>query len=163
MEITYHATRIKNAKERGFTVLFAALIASLVLTLGVSVFTIAQKQLILSSIGRNSQYAFYAADTGAECALYWDLRHSAFAVPGALADVACDTNPDIAVNNSGFGSYPVEFTLAPFDSNGYCVQITVIKNIVHPRTSIHSDGYSVACSEIDTSSRVLQRSVELTY
>lgn len=73
------AKRIKQS--RGFTILVAALTASLVLALGISVFTIAQKQLILSSLGRNSQYAFYAADTAAECALYWDIREHAFGPP----------------------------------------------------------------------------------
>ncbi len=162
--ITYHVLGIKkNAHERGFTVLFAALVASLVLTLGISVFTIAQKQLILSSIGRNSQYAFYAADTGAECALYWDIRHGAFTTGSILPDIACDVHPDIVITPIDFGGGRVDYEAAQFDSNGYCVEITVTKQLVHPRTRIHSNGYSVPCSDIETSSRVLQRSVELTY
>src|SRR3990167_4752401 len=68
----------KRNGERGFTLLLAALVASIVLALGASIFGVAQKELTLSSIGRDSQFAFYAADTGAECALYWDFRHQAF-------------------------------------------------------------------------------------
>ena len=64
--------------EHGFTLLLAALISSIVLALGTSIFGIVQKELILSSIGRDSQHAFYAADSGAECALYWDIRHELF-------------------------------------------------------------------------------------
>jgi len=94
-----HAQTPQNTKKRqmpsgegGFTILLAALVASLVLSLGISVFAIAQKQLILSSLSRTSQYAFYAADTGAECALYWDLRHLAFgsASTSPLTEITCD-------------------------------------------------------------------------
>src|SRR3989344_2099896 len=64
--------------ERGFTLLLAALVASISLALGTAIFGIAQKQLTLSAIGRDSQFAFYAADTIAECALYWDFRYGYF-------------------------------------------------------------------------------------
>ncbi len=65
--------------KRGFTLLLAALVASIVLALGSSIFTIAKKQITLSSLGRDSQFAFYAADTVAECALYYDVRFSSSA------------------------------------------------------------------------------------
>src|SRR3990167_3198528 len=80
-----------RTNERGFTLLLAALVSSIVLALGVSIFTIAQKELILSSLGRDSQYAFYAADTAAECALYWDVRHQAFATSAPSSfNIECD-------------------------------------------------------------------------
>lgn len=81
---------LKNNKNRGFTILLAALVASLVLALGISVFSIAQKQLILSSTGKNSQYAFYAADSAAECALYWDFRHNLFSTSTPPTEITCD-------------------------------------------------------------------------
>jgi len=56
------------------------------------------------------------------------------------------------------GTYTFEY-----EPNGYCVRVTVIKGTSHPRTIIRSDGFSVACSEIEISARALQRSVELTY
>ncbi len=151
----------KTSSQRGFTILLAALIASLVLALGIAVFSIAQKELILSSTGRNSELAFYAADTGAECALYWDMRHSAFDPLLPVTPLTCDGNAAINVAASGV-SYPVSYTFS-FDPNGYCVQLTVTKDTVHPRTRIHADGFSVACSDIEASGRALQRSVELTY
>jgi hypothetical protein len=60
--------------QRGFTLLLAALVSSIVLSLGASIFVVAKKELALSSIGRDSQYAYYTADQAAECALYWDQR-----------------------------------------------------------------------------------------
>lgn len=66
--------QVKN--EKGFTLLFAVLVSVLVLAVGASIISIALKQVILSGAGRESQYAFYAANTGVECALYWDLNGS---------------------------------------------------------------------------------------
>jgi hypothetical protein len=69
------------SKKKGFTLLFAILVSVLVLAVGASMISIALKQVILSGAGRESQYAFYAANTGIECALYWDLNGSQIA-PG---------------------------------------------------------------------------------
>lgn len=66
-----HNTQQKN---KGFTLLFALLVSVLVLAVGASVISVALRQNVLSNIGRESQYAFYVANTGAECALYWDLN-----------------------------------------------------------------------------------------
>lgn len=66
--------------RRGFTLLYAALISALMLAVGLSIFNIAIKETMLSRLGRESQLAFYAADAGAECALYWDLKYTA--LPG---------------------------------------------------------------------------------
>jgi len=60
-------------KKKGFVLLFSVLVATLILAVGASIISIALKQVILSGAGRDSQFAFYAANTGAECALYWDL------------------------------------------------------------------------------------------
>ena len=56
--------------QKGFTLLLAALVASITLSLGAAIYSITLKQITLSSIGRDSQFAFYAADTLSECALY---------------------------------------------------------------------------------------------
>ena len=131
--------------ERGFTLLLAALVASIVLALGTAIFEIAQKQVTLSSIGRDSQFAFYAADTIAECALYWDFRAGYFGTttpPGLdLQTVKCDTS---CLNESGPGQctdvegrsdiYPYTITSLPINlfqdsSQGgpFCAVVKVTK------------------------------------
>jgi hypothetical protein len=65
---------LKN--QKGFTLLLAALVASITLALGAAIYSIAIKQVTLSGIGRDSQFAFYNADTIAECALYQDNSQS---------------------------------------------------------------------------------------
>lgn len=158
------------ASQRGFTLLLAALIASTVLALGSSIFTIAQKQITLSSVGRDSQFAFYAADAGAECALYWDMRHDAFGTVPPASAPACDGTPlseqVVSGDRTAGPPYVIEFQVNMFTADGgtpYCADVKIYKNTGDPHTRIHADGYSTACAIIATSPRALQRSVELYY
>lgn len=158
----------------GFTLLLAALISSVVLALGVSIFEIALKQVSLSSMGRDSQFAFYAADTGAECALYWDIRWNYFGTT-TPADVVppqpqCATLP---INASGRPVTPTDpYTMTfQFEPTGRCAQVSVKKctaqcdPVAYPNihTIIHADGFNTDCASVSTSERALQRSVELHY
>jgi hypothetical protein len=68
--------KLTQENNKGFTLLFAVLVSVLVLAVGASIINIALKQTILSGAGRESQFAFYAANSGLECALYWDLHGS---------------------------------------------------------------------------------------
>ena len=60
--------------DPGFALLYAMLVSSIVLSIGIGVFNVTLRQSQLESAARESQYAFYAADTGAECVYYWDAR-----------------------------------------------------------------------------------------
>ncbi|MEI6478986.1 MAG: hypothetical protein WCO18_01700 [bacterium] len=62
--------KLKNNSSKGFTLLFASMIAGLLLAIGAAILSITVKQVSLSAAGRESQFAFYNADTGTECALY---------------------------------------------------------------------------------------------
>jgi len=64
--------------KNGFAVLFAILIASFLITLGISIFTISLKEIQIVTSARDSQIAYYAADSARECALYWDVKQGAF-------------------------------------------------------------------------------------
>lgn len=148
----------RAAGVRGFTVLLSLLVAALLLILGLSMFTIVQKQVVLSSIGRDSQLAFYAADTGAECALYWDFRHNAFTQsPGPL--ITCDEESIGSFSFPGYGS-AMEFE---FEPNGYCARVSVTKSEDIPRTRIEGRGYNTSCANIANNPRALERAVELTF
>jgi len=73
----YHKKRRKKDNQ-GFTLLFSILVSVLVLSIGASIISTALRQNILSGTGRESQHAFYAANTGIECAMYWDLNSPEF-------------------------------------------------------------------------------------
>ncbi len=67
--------KVKNLKkEEGFALLFSVLIASLLLSVGLSIFNISLKELSISNATRQSITAFYAADSGREQALFNDLK-----------------------------------------------------------------------------------------
>lgn len=161
---------------RGFTLLLAALVASIVLALGSSIFGIARKQVTLSSLGRDSQFAFYAADTGAECALYWDIRSDAFGATPPAIPPSCagsDLGETVTEGDRTAPPYTIEFdldlfldadgTAGTFDDDGYCARVSVEKNTSNPYTVIRSHGYSTPCDAIETSARALQRTVQLQY
>lgn len=163
--------------QRGFTLLLAALVASVVLALGTSIYTIASEEVSLSATGRDSQFAFYAADSAAECALYWDARSdihpNTFATSSASSPasaITCDgatVSVTKAAASASSATSTFEVTLFDDTSAGYCADVTVEKNedpSTHAeRTAIDANGYSVSCAAIDTAPNALQRSVELQY
>ncbi len=169
----------RRRRQAGFTLLLAALVSAIVLALGTSIFEIAQKQLTLSSIGRDSQFAFYAADTAAECALYWDFRFNYFAssTPAGV-NPTCDTKAltplSVTPPENKPYAYPYTLTSPQIDlftdatpPTDYCAQVTITKTLdptTHAvKTDIHADGYSTSCADILSNTRALQRSVELHY
>jgi hypothetical protein len=159
----------REQKNAGFTLILAALVASIVLALGTAIFRLAQKEVALSSLGRDSQFAFYAADTGAECALFWDIRYRFFSTtspdgvePQCDAQPLCD-KPSECVRSS---EYPQTMAF-DFEPNGYCASVSVYKEVVPGtnavKTVVRADGFSTTCDNVPTSARALQRSVELHY
>jgi len=161
-----------HRNKKGFTLLLSVLIASVLLSLGLAIFSITIRELLLSSTGRESQFAFYAADTGIECALYFDLVRGAFSTSTASA-VSCNadgsnpTNANQAVGGQGW-DVPNTFTIS-FLPNPYCAVVTVTKTNTGGvvKTDINSRGYNVgvknglACES--TEPRRLERAIHVIY
>lgn len=61
--------------KMGFTLFVAMIVTSLLLAVGFSISNIILKQILLAGSGKESQIAFYAADSGAECAQFWDTKN----------------------------------------------------------------------------------------
>ncbi len=79
--------------SKGFTLFVALIVTSLLLAIAFSLSDIVLKQLVFSQSARESQIAFYAADSGAECALYWD-RKDEFGSSTPYGAFATSTEPD---------------------------------------------------------------------
>ena len=178
---TWHlAPGTSSRASRGFTLLLAALVGSIVLALGSAVFGIAVKQVTLSSIGKNSQFAFYAADTAAECALFWDFRFdlhpNTFATssaPWTANPISCAEDDDIeltAVRSAAAATTTFTYDVTTTDAGNekkYCAIVSVAK-VRNPssngiNTVIRSNGYSNACADITTARDTLERAVQLRY
>src|SRR3989344_2360391 len=94
----------------GFVILFAVTLSSILLAIALGVANIALKEIKFSTSARDTNDAFFVADTGAECALFYDkLSGSSFPIDGvgAPASITC-ASTDIPVSFSGTsntGSY----------------------------------------------------------
>lgn len=65
-------TFFNSSKSHGFAILYAVLMVSIVLTISLTLLDITFKQLVLSSINKESKLAYYAAVSAFNCVLYWD-------------------------------------------------------------------------------------------
>ncbi len=157
--------------KKGFALLYTALVSSLLLSLAMSISVIVMKDIRLSSISRESQKAFYAADSAAECALYWDFRKDKFATSTVTTSGANCSGVDIADSShelpgldydgvAGIGGTNV--TKYQYDIDGKtCAKVFVYKSSTAPKTRIEARGYNTSCG---SDSRVkLERAVRLEY
>src|SRR5580658_7382511 len=77
----YSTMMTAKQTQRGFALLIAVIFMSVMLSFGLALGALAYKQEVLASSAVESQYAFYAADAGLECALYADQVQNLFAYP----------------------------------------------------------------------------------
>ncbi len=85
--------KTKNKNSDGFTLLFTVLITSIVLAIALGISRVSYTELVLSSVSREGARAFYAADTGLECGLFYDINDNAFALsPSAPISCAGDSS-----------------------------------------------------------------------
>jgi len=174
-----------SKKQKGFALLFAVLVSTLVLAVGTSIITIALKQITLSGSARDSQFAFYAANTGVECAIFWDFSGSDI-LGGSVFATSSDS---ISLTSSYLdcGSSSVEIGSSDVDngrdvwgiaaSNSaatttfrvlledvpYCADIIVSKSVDgddNIKTTIDSRGYNT-CDDSDK--RRIERGLRISY
>lgn len=142
-----HGSAFRNRKTTtGFTVLFAVIVASLVLALGLGIVAITMKEVKLSGTGRDSQLAFYAADSGSECAEYYDVIQSAFSTSTSASTIKCN-GQDIPItfvsdgvsSTSSFKMY-MEYSRQAGLMTKPCADVAISKSI--SSTVIDSRGYN---------------------
>ncbi|OHB09972.1 MAG: hypothetical protein A3H52_01005 [Candidatus Zambryskibacteria bacterium RIFCSPLOWO2_02_FULL_39_26] len=143
--------KILNFKK-GFTLLVAIITTSLLLIVSFVVSNIALKQLVLASASQESQYSFYNADSGIECATYWDLKDQSNPSPFATTSsgttqISCNGQSfnvgGPAMTNAGGGIYYQDITI---NLSKGCAWVRVIKryagSIPVLTTIIDSRGYN---------------------
>ena len=142
---------MKNKSSQGFALLVAVIFMSVMLSLGLSLGSLAYKQQVLASTSIDSQYAFYAADAALECALYADQQNSLFAVKSDISAAApamtCNGHAPVSANTvSHTATQWVTVTRLAVDANR-CADVTIYK----PQdgvTYVFSQGYSVSCATV---------------
>lgn len=160
--------------EGGFTLLYATLVSALLLSISLAVFNIGNKELLLSSTERDSQFAFYIADTGIECALYWDFGvpgNSPFplnenqSLPGSGSGYNCagiDISNNWTVTAATPNAATTTFEIA-IDVNGEtrCVDVIVGKQDTPRKTVLEARGYNTSCSS--ASLRRVERALRVNF
>ncbi len=163
----------RDSEKKGFAMLYAVLVSSLLLSIGVSIFNLTVKELLLSSSGRESQFAFYAAETGAECTMFCDyMCNDHIFATSTDGRTPIPAAPDcigtsITINNI---TYPVgggaettfDLTIPSGGATPYCAVVKVKKYINNflETTRINSYGYNT-CDTSDPSR--IERGLRICY
>lgn len=170
---------IKNYKKfhkysitkKGFVLLFAVVVSSILLSVALGVSNIALKEILFSTSAKDANDAFYAADTAAECTLFYDsssLVDNAFIGNNPPAMTYCDNRVFTFTEKSpdpGFDSTFI-FTIYKLGSSGKsCAMVTISKMDDNSSTKITSVGYNnsvtpLSCVPTTTS---VQRVIEINY
>jgi len=169
----------KNKRtQSGFTILVAVVTAGILLIVAMSIGGIALKEQVLSSANKDSQAAYYAADSGMECALYHDQKKGDFGPffnttggalqpPSTLSFNCNDQLVTALTNDTNPQKYSYSFLINELqvgDGSGpdTCAVVMVSKEIgsdLIPYTTINSRGYNTC----DPSPRRLERGIVATY
>ncbi len=154
------------SSPKGFTLLFASLVSSLLLAVGLAIFDITLKEIILSSTARDSAYAIYTADTGIECAFYWDFKYngnsSAFATSSfssPAATISCNNQTITPAVVTTVNSAVTTFTLT-MSPQPYCATVVISKSGNPVNTVVVSHGYNT-CVAGDP--RRIERALQANY
>lgn len=165
------------AEPRGVTLLVAVILASVILSVSLALLDITYKQILLASSAKQSQYAFYNADSAMECALYWDQQKDAFdytetgagGIDYMTSGISCSdqgvSQTIIGVNppNSSTAASGVRTVIFYLPCNGsatnYKGMVTVTKSSTGT-TNIFATGYS-SCNPSDP--RRIERGLKVNY
>lgn len=158
------------SRNGGYVLLLAGIIATIVTTLGVLVASFVKNDLALAGSAQDSDLAFYAARSVAECGQYYEFsstKNNSFAVPrsGSLTLNCMGVNSVAGAAASGESQI---FTFDWTTSSGQpvCSRLFVIKtssnNVVTSR--MLARGYNVACASItDANTNVAERVIQYIY
>lgn len=154
----------------------AVAIMSVLLLVTYAVAQIAIKSTQFATSGRDSQFAFFAADAGIECALYWDTRYepSKFATSTSGSPIACGgfsiasgqaipgTTTSTLIGGGG-NANPTSVVYFSMNQGGnpvpHCAIVSITK-LTNGSTYIKSRGYNTCDA---SNPRRVERGIEVTY
>lgn len=161
---------IKN--QKGYAILFSIVLISAISIITAGLSNSAYKQIMLSSLAKDSQVAFYQADTASDCAFYADLVKS-------VENPALFTTPNTSWSCGGYelrivpvvgdpnGDYSLLEPESLTNARTPCFNIIVDKEqmidgdgntIIH--TQMKARGYNI-CNKSNT--RTVEREIEINY
>lgn len=157
------ACSVNIQQSKGFVLLFAVVLSSIVLTITLGVLNISLKEINFSTSAKDTNESFFAADTGAECALFYDKSVEAEnAFTGTATIMECNNNTITPIESPlSFWS----FTITDLNKDGKGCAIVTVDKTNPITTKIISKGYNLGgdgtCSS--TNSNKVERQLELSY
>ena len=157
--------KIKKLKS-GFVILFAVTISAIILAIALGVSNIAFREIKFGTNARGSNDAFFAADTGAECALNNDKPSSnSFVQSGGSGTVQC-LGGNITLN----GIFPSwNFVVSRLGNSELgCANVTVFKDNITKApsiiTTVTSKGYNIGDSGcLPSNPNRIEREIRVSY
>lgn len=169
--------------KKGISLVISLIMTTLLLSLSLSISNIVVRQIRLINASSNSQISFYAADTGLECALYWDTHSDGTVSNGvSLAYFGTATTYTPANNPIECGdgaAKPMNFqkqisgdtatSIFSIDLGKACSQVQVVKTPY--RTKIYANGYNTGANASRTgcnftdlmASRIVERGLVFSH
>ena len=167
-----------SSEKKGFSLFFAVVTGGILLMMTMAVISTITREIILSSISRDSMKAFYSADTGIECvakAIFKDevVAKWIFDGTGSIIgkSVSCANNNfpiissavDLGICPSGFTwrrGFIIDNKNNPGDNGFFYTALTArCSDGSVEKTFIVSKGYNVSA---DNTIRAVERSVEIS-
>ena len=151
----------KIKKNKGFVILFAVTLSAILLSIALGVANIALKEIKFGTSAKDTNDAFFAADTGTECALYNDKGSTSSFGGTGPATIQCLGNSISIVGSSSPWTFTVVGMGSTFQS---CAKVIVTKTSSPPVfTSIVSKGYNNGGSTCVQGTNTVERELDLNY
>lgn len=154
-------TKIKN---QGFVILYAVALSAILLSITLGVVNISLREIKFGTSAKDTNDAFFAADVGAECALFYDKTASNVFI-STPPEINCNDDDDIVVTKTPGLSF-WSFTVSKLGSGEQgCAKVTVDKTNL-PITQIISNGYNNGGSDPGScvqGSNTVERQLEINY
>jgi len=149
-------------KQKGFAMLFTVMIVTLMLSIGISISSLSFKQGILSNLAKDSQIAFYQADTAIECGLYYDINLNIFPLgtdPSSVTPVILCGDSEFSLQTQQSSIDYLVYAQNVTDTKKPCATILFDKLTRSGASVVQGKGYNVCASGI----RQVERALEVAY
>ena len=171
-------------QQKGYILLMAILIASIILAISFGIYALTIKEVILASFLKDSSMALGAADRALECTLYWDrsapqdgMPYTIFATSGTAYTAPWDLDPvaypksNVLCDNTQFVNSwtPPVFTASPDTGltsftltypDNTCAEVSIFKES-NATTTIISNGYNICGAANLKNPRRTQRTIQV--
>ena len=168
----------KRERSEGFVLLFAVTLSAILLAIALGISNIALREIQFGTSAKDTNDAFFAADTGTECAQFYDRSYDTTGViPNTTNIFENDVTfvgsmTCVGISPEAFTYYPPNmwsFSISGLNGGQGCAIITVEKTLdVNGKpvaTTITSNGYNNGggSSTCAPGSNAVERQIQITY